>query len=89
MSTSGAAHAKLMSCDPLLSVCLYVARPVELLCCAHLEVPKSPIWIRQIEHTIQRIADEDSALVKETNENLRRCLDPNNLRKNTNDDTLF
>ena len=25
-------------------VALYVARPVELLVCPHLEVPKSPIW---------------------------------------------
>ena len=44
INTSGAAQAKLIMSMLLIAwVGLYVARPVSSQCCAHIEVPKSPI----------------------------------------------
>ena len=40
--TSGALQARLI-CVLWLALVVYVASPVELVCCDHLDVPKSPI----------------------------------------------
>lgn len=40
--TSGALQARLMWVV-WLALAVYVARPVEFVCCDHLDVPKSPI----------------------------------------------
>lgn len=40
--TSGALQARLIGV-PWFDRVVYVARPVELVCCDHLDVPKSPI----------------------------------------------
>ena len=44
--TSGALQARLIWVC-LLDLAVYVARPVEFVCCDHLDVPKSPIWEEQ------------------------------------------
>lgn len=41
--TSGALQARLIWVLRL-DLVVYVARPVEFVCCDHLDVPKSPIW---------------------------------------------
>ena len=43
MRTSGALHARLIWVLWLDWV-VYVARPMEFVCCDNLDVPKSPIW---------------------------------------------
>lgn len=60
--TSGALQARLIWVV-WLDLVVNVARPVDMVCCVHREVPKSPICISQSEQAAQDdtrlVADDD------------------------------